>query len=246
MAAVIGEGSELILIVGSGHEDQVGGEKGGDEALQEGGNIGNEAVEVQAAIAGGGDEQHAVGAGVFDGGDDAHGGGAVGDVGGVDRDDVDAGFFQGDQIVDPGDDVGIGGPGGGADFDWQYGDVGGDRENRGGDGGAVEEVIRDVIVVIDEIPAVKIVDEIVAGEIAGVGPEMGGEEGIVEIDAGVEDGDDDVGAAAGNVPGGGGVDVSAGGSGGGAIDGVGEGLAGVLKPPFLGKGRGRDKRSDGT
>ena len=94
---------------------------------------------------------------------------------------------------------------------------------------AVAVVVHRVAVVVDEVVAVDVVDEAVAvvvdavaGDLAGVGPDVGGQVGVGVIDAGVDDGDDDAAAAGGDVPGFRGVDV-----------GVGRaaGLAGVVQAP---------------
>jgi hypothetical protein len=71
-----------------------------------------------------------------------------------------------------------------------------------------------IAVVVEEVVAVDVVDEAVvvvinavAGDLAGVDPDVGGEVGMGVIDAGVDDGHDDVAAAGGAVPGLGCVDV---------------------------------------
>ena len=80
-----------------------------------------------------------------------------------------------------------------------------------GDDGAVAVVVHHVAVVGDEVVAVK-----VAGEaVAAVGPQrirpdVRRQVGVVVVDAGVDHGDDDIAAARGDVPGGGGVDVGEG------------------------------------
>src|SRR5262249_24139846 len=98
-----------------------------------------------------------------------------------------------------------------------------------GDVRAVAVVVERFVVVRDEVPAVDVVDEAVAvvvdavaGDLARVGPDVGGEVGVVVVDAGVDDRDDDAAARGDGVPRLGGVDV-----------GVGDaaGLPGVVQAP---------------
>src|SRR5205823_5686362 len=110
-----------------------------------------------------------------------------------------------------------------------------DGRGHAGGGGAVAVagagVGRRVVVAVPEVPAgdvvrpaVAVVVEAVTGDFAGVVPDVGGEVGVVTLDGVVDDGDDDVGAAGGHLPGFGGVHVGVGGA---------AGLAGVVQVPLL-------------
>ena len=79
---------------------------------------------------------------------------------------------------------------------------------------AVAVVVADVVRAGDEVPAVDVVDvavavvvDAVARDLAGVGPDAAGQVGVVQVDAGVEHGDDRRGAPRRDAPGLGGVDV---------------------------------------
>src|SRR5262249_56572085 len=83
---------------------------------------------------------------------------------------------------------------------------------------------------VDEVVAVHVVDvtvavivPAVAGNLAGVGPDVGRQVGVGVVHAGVDDGDNGGGGAGEDVPGGRGADVGAGGA---------AGLAGVLPGPL--------------
>jgi hypothetical protein len=99
--------------------------------------------------------------------------------------------------------------------------------------GAVPVEIIGIVVVADEVPAAHVVDEpvvVVVGAVDGlvrIGPDVGGEVGMLVSDAGVDDRDDHRRAAGRQLPGLGGVDVRVSGPGGAL-----HGLALVVKPPL--------------
>ena len=79
--------------------------------------------------------------------------------------------------------------------------------------GAVVVVVVRIGVVVDEVPSVEVVDvavavvvDAVAGNLAGVGPDVGLEVGMVEVDARVNDGHHDRRVAQGMRPGAGSID----------------------------------------
>ena len=66
----------------------------------------------------------------------------------------------------------------------------GHRTDRAGDVGAVAITVERQVVVVDEVPAVDVVDEsiavivdAVAGDLTGVGPDVPGQVGMVDVDA---------------------------------------------------------------
>ena len=98
---------------------------------------------------------------------------------------------------------------------------------------AVVVVVHRVAVVADEVVAVHIVDvsvlvvvDAIAGNLTRVHPHVRLEVRMVVIDAGVDDGDDRLAAAGGDVPGGRRLDIGA---------CLATGLPGVVHPPFGGK-----------
>src|SRR5207249_4602230 len=101
--------------------------------------------------------------------------------------------------------------------------------------GGREIVVVAVVAVHVVHEAVVVVVDAVAGDLAGVGPDVVAQVGVVVIDAGVDDGDDGGVIAGGLVPGLGGVDVGVGGA---------AGLDGVVEVPLRGEprvvGRQRD------
>ena len=113
-----------------------------------------------------------------------------------------------------------------------------DRGDRARDVRAVAVGVVGQVVVVDEVPAVHVVDvavavvvDAVARDLARVRPDVGGEVGVVVLDPGVDDGDDDVGAAGRRVPGRLGVDV---------------GVARLVEAPHLRQARvvGRERGGD--
>jgi hypothetical protein len=228
--AVGGVAGEFILTIGGGDGDDV--------VERVGGGVFGEGADFLAVVAGGGDEDDAGIAGAFDGVELGLGEGR-GAVAGVDE----VGAF-GDGVVDAGD----GGGGGAAEEAEEFqrhdfgfprdagdafavvadgaddaGDVGavadgveglGGEVGGLGDGGVDAEGVVDVAVVI-------VVDAGAAVELGLVEPDVGEDVFVAVVEAGIEDGDDDVGGFALNLPRGGGTDVGAGGAAVGA--GVGEG-----------------------
>src|SRR5262249_9769888 len=103
------------------------------------------------------------------------------------------------------------------------------------DVGAVALVVHRVGVVVDEVVAVDVIHvavvvvvDAVAGDLARVGPDVGGQVGVGVVHAGVEDGDDHTTGAGGDVPRLGGVDVGVRGA---------AGLPGVVQAPHRGEVR---------
>src|SRR5262249_24208377 len=109
-----------------------------------------------------------------------------------------------------------------------------DRPDGAGHVGAVAVVVHGVAVVVHEVVAVDVIDvavvvvvDAVAGDFAGVGPDVGGQVGVVVVDAALDDGDGDAAGAGGRVPGLGGVDVGVRGA---------AALAGVVQAPLRAEG----------
>src|SRR5262249_15114969 len=95
-------------------------------------------------------------------------------------------------------------------------------------------VVHGVAVVVDEVVAVNVIDvavavvvDAVAGDLAGVGPDVGRQVGMVIVHAGVDGRHEDAAGARGDVPRLGGVDVG--------IDGA-AALAGVVQAPERAEG----------
>ena len=85
----------------------------------------------------------------------------------------------------------------------------------------VSLVVHGVAIVVDEVVSVNIVDESVAivvqsvaGDFAGIGPDVGGQIVVRVVDARVDHAHNDIAAAGRNAPGGAGVDVGVGGPAG--------------------------------
>src|SRR5688572_1446850 len=92
----------------------------------------------------------------------------------------------------------------------------GSRADRSGHVRTVTVVVHGIAIVEHGVDAKNVVDEavgvvigIVAGDFARVAPHLRGEINVVVVDAGINDGNDDVGAAGGEVPGGHNINVSA-------------------------------------
>lgn len=220
-----------------------GGSDGDDVGQVEAGGVEGFFVVVGSIVAGGGDEEEVgllgVGQGLVNGIGSAVISPAVGG-----EDDIETFLAEFDAVVDGFDGAGdVAVAVGGDEFEGENFDVPGDAGDAdgvvsdGGDGsgdvGAVAMVVGGVVVVVGEVPAVDVVDEsvvvvveVVVGDFAGIGENVGGKIGMGHVDARVDDGDDDVVGAGGEIPGAGGVDV---GVGRAAV------LAGVFKTPLIGK-----------
>ena len=176
-------------------------------------------VEIGRGVAGGGDEDDA---GVTGGGDGGEFRLRKPDTGGLAVTGVDDVGAAGDGVIDAGGDVGHGAAAGRRksfdrhelDLPRDPGDadvVIADGADRARDVRAVAAVVGGVAAdhdtaAADEVGAVAII----GGGGRGIDPEIGGEVLMGEVQAGIHDGDDDVGRVADQVPRGEGLDVGAG------------------------------------
>ena len=225
--AEVGVSGQRVVPIRGGDRDNVGKVVAGGET--------DGRVIIQAFIAGRGHEEHSLILGTADG--VVKGLREAAPTPGVTQ-DLDA-LAQG--IVDALDRVGCGAAATANEFQGHEFDIPGHASNSGfivahradgpGHVGAVPVVVHGVAGVGYGIDAEHVVDKAVfvvvdsvVGNFAGVGPHVGGEIGMVVVDAGVDYTDDNGGGAGAEAPGFGGVDVCVYGS---------TGLPGIVEAPQL-------------